>query len=50
VIDPERSMREIAELGLRPDAQRKLLRENAVRVYRLDVAGRVPADAGTRPS
>jgi predicted TIM-barrel fold metal-dependent hydrolase len=50
VIDPERSLREIAELGLRPQALDKLLRENALRVYGLDVAGRVAAPAGTRPS
>lgn len=35
VIDPERAMVEIAELGLRPAAQTLLMRENALRVFRL---------------
>jgi uncharacterized protein len=35
VIDPERAMSDIAELGLRPDPERKLLRDNAVRVFGL---------------
>ena len=35
VIDPERMVKEIGELGLRPDAQRKLMRDNAVRLFRL---------------
>jgi predicted TIM-barrel fold metal-dependent hydrolase len=35
VIDPERAMRDIAQLGLRPEPQRKLLRDNAVRVFGL---------------
>ncbi|MFT4726333.1 MAG: putative TIM-barrel fold metal-dependent hydrolase [Granulosicoccus sp.] len=35
VIDPERAMLEIAELGLRPAAQGLLMRDNALRVFRL---------------
>ena len=35
VIDPERAMREIAELGLREEPLRKLMRDNAHRVFRL---------------
>ena len=36
VVDIERAMREIADLNLRPDAERLFLRENALRVYGLD--------------
>ncbi len=39
VIDPERAMREVEELGLRPEPMRKLLRDNAIEVFRLDDAG-----------
>jgi predicted TIM-barrel fold metal-dependent hydrolase len=35
VIDPERAMREIDELNFRPEAKRNMLRENALRVFRL---------------
>jgi predicted TIM-barrel fold metal-dependent hydrolase len=35
VIDPERAMAEFAELGLRPESAELVLRENALRVYRL---------------
>ncbi|MBI2323311.1 MAG: amidohydrolase [Chloroflexi bacterium] len=35
VIDPERAIAEIEELGLRPEAKRKFLRENALRVFKL---------------
>lgn len=35
VIDPERAVAEVAELGLRPDSQALLMRENALRVFRL---------------
>ncbi len=33
VIDPERAVREIAELGLRPESQARLMRENALRIF-----------------
>lgn len=35
VIDPERARREIDTLGLRPEAMRKFLRDNALRLYNL---------------
>ena len=35
VLGLERARREVTALGLRPEAERKLLRDNAVRVYRL---------------
>jgi predicted TIM-barrel fold metal-dependent hydrolase len=35
VIDPERAMREIEDLNLRPGPKRKFLRDNAIRVYKL---------------
>lgn len=35
VIDPERAIREINELGLKPESRTCLLRENALRVFRL---------------
>jgi hypothetical protein len=35
VIDPERAVNEIRTLQLRPDAQRMLMRENALQVFRL---------------
>jgi len=35
VVDPERALREINALGLRPESKRKLLRDNALRVFRL---------------
>jgi uncharacterized protein len=39
VIDPERAMREIEHLALRPEARRLLLRDNALKVFRLPAAG-----------
>jgi predicted TIM-barrel fold metal-dependent hydrolase len=33
VIDPERAMREIDAMDLRPEARRRLLRDNALRVF-----------------
>ena len=36
VLDFERTRREIEALGLKPEALRKLLRDNALKVYRLD--------------
>ncbi len=41
VIDPERAVREIDELKLRPHTMKQLMRENALRVFRL------PESAGT---
>ena len=35
VIDPERAVLEIDALGLRPESRRALMRENALRVFRL---------------
>jgi predicted TIM-barrel fold metal-dependent hydrolase len=35
VISPERAVREVDELGLRTDAKRKLLRDNALKLFRL---------------
>ncbi|MEL6236498.1 MAG: amidohydrolase family protein, partial [Pseudomonadota bacterium] len=35
VIDPERAVEEIEALGLRPESQRLLMRENALRVFDL---------------
>ncbi len=39
VIDPERSMMEIDALELRPEAKRLLMRDNALRVFRLPESG-----------
>jgi predicted TIM-barrel fold metal-dependent hydrolase len=35
VIDPERAVREVQELGLRPESQRMLMRDNALRIFKL---------------
>jgi hypothetical protein len=35
VIDPERAVREVKELGLRPESERALMRDNALRVFKL---------------
>jgi predicted TIM-barrel fold metal-dependent hydrolase len=35
VIDPERAIREVKELGLRPESETSLLRDNALRVFKL---------------
>jgi predicted TIM-barrel fold metal-dependent hydrolase len=35
VIDPERAVREIGELGIRPESLAKLMRGNALKVFRL---------------
>ena len=35
VIDPERAMAEVAELGLRPESKRKFLRDNAIKLFKL---------------
>ena len=40
VIDPERAVREVAELGMRPESHRRLMRENALAVFtRLNAGG-----------
>jgi predicted TIM-barrel fold metal-dependent hydrolase len=47
VIDPERAMREVEELGLREDAKKKFLRDNAIRLFRLpNLADREASAAG----
>ncbi|MGE0684399.1 MAG: amidohydrolase family protein [Candidatus Binatia bacterium] len=40
VIDPERAVKEINELNLRPDAKQKLMRENALRLFQLPESSR----------
>ena len=35
VIDPERAVAEVAELGIRPESHQALMRDNALRVFRL---------------
>ena len=35
VIDPERAVREVKELGLRPESERALMRDNALRIFKL---------------
>lgn len=35
VIDPERAMRDVKELALRPESEKALLRDNALRVFKL---------------
>jgi predicted TIM-barrel fold metal-dependent hydrolase len=40
VVDPERAMAEVVGLGLRPEAVSKLLRENALRLFRLPIDDR----------
>lgn len=35
VIDPERAVREVKELGLRPESERGLMRDNALRIFKL---------------
>lgn len=35
VIDPERAVKEVDELGFRPDSKRKIMRDNALRVFNL---------------
>ncbi len=34
VIDPERAVKEVAEFNMRPDAHKKLMRENALRIFK----------------
>jgi predicted TIM-barrel fold metal-dependent hydrolase len=35
VIDPERAVKEVEELGFREESKRLLMRENALRVFKL---------------
>lgn len=35
VIDPERAMEEVHDLGFRPGSKRKILRDNAIRIFNL---------------
>ena len=35
VIDPERAVREVKELGLRPESERALMRDDALRIFKL---------------
>ena len=35
VIDPERAVREVDELNLREESRRMLMRDNALRVFKL---------------
>ena len=39
VIDPERAMEDVMNLNFRPDALRKILRDNALKVFKLPEAG-----------
>lgn len=39
VIDPERAVREIADLNLRPASHQKVMRDNALRLFNLKQAG-----------
>jgi uncharacterized protein len=39
VIDPERAVKEVEELNLRPEPKRKLMRENALKLFRLPESG-----------
>ena len=45
VIDPERAVREIEALGLRPESHRALMRDNALRVFRLPESAELKAAA-----
>lgn len=48
VIDPERAVREVDDLGLRPDSHQLLMRDNALRVFSLPQSkGVAPAKTGT---
>jgi len=35
VIDPERAVADVKALGLRPESERALMRDNALRVFKL---------------
>jgi hypothetical protein len=34
VIDPERAVKEVADFNMRPEAHKKLMRENAMRIFK----------------
>lgn len=44
VIDPERAMREVADLDIRPESRAMLMRENALRVFRLPESSQRPTE------
>lgn len=47
VIDPERAVREVAELDMRPESHRRLMRENALAVFtRLNAGGNTRRKSG----
>jgi predicted TIM-barrel fold metal-dependent hydrolase len=48
VIDPERAVREIGELGYKPGPYQKMMRDNALRVFRLPDQGLASAPPGWR--
>jgi predicted TIM-barrel fold metal-dependent hydrolase len=45
VVDPERAMREVEDLDLRPEPKRKFLRENALAIFRLPESAELEARA-----
>jgi hypothetical protein len=47
VIDPERAVAEIAQLGIRPESHGVLMRDAALKVFRLPAASYVSAMART---
>src|SRR5262249_33530915 len=40
VIDPERAVREVSELGMKPHAFQKIMRDNAIRIFKLGSTSR----------
>ena len=46
VIDPERAVEEIAQLGLRPEAEAMLMRDNAARLFKLPSASAADTSGG----
>lgn len=43
VIDPSRAVREVADLGMRPEAHQLMMRENALRIFKKIPRGKVSA-------
>lgn len=35
VIDPEEAVRQVADLGFRPESHRRIMRDNALRLFKL---------------